>query len=116
MSKNRSGLFVSGLVIGSALGTVVGLLIAPRSGGETRKLLKKSAATLPELAEDVSTTVQNQAERVSASAWRSWDDTLVRLKEAIAAGLEASQIERQTLSELESRNLAEPQETKSDRR
>ncbi|CDM96124.1 MAG: YtxH domain-containing protein [Limnospira sp. PMC 1291.21] len=116
MSKNRSGLFVSGLVIGSALGTVVGLLIAPRSGRETRKLLQKSAATLPELAEDVSTTVQNQAERMSASALRSWDDTLVRLKEAIAAGLEASQMERQTLSELENQNLAEPQETKSDRR
>lgn len=115
MSKNRSGLFVSGLLIGSAVGTVVGLLIAPRSGQETRKLLKKSAETLPDLAEDVSATVQNQTERLSESAWRSWDGTLARLKEAIAAGLEASQTERQALSEMETKNSDQPQNSIGDR-
>ncbi len=99
MSNNRSGSFVGGLILGSALGTVVGLLVAPRSGKETRQVLKKSAQALPELVEDLSTSVQLQADRLSESALRNWEDTLNRLKEAVAAGLEASQQERQVMSE-----------------
>ncbi|KEI68118.1 hypothetical protein A19Y_3326 [Planktothrix agardhii NIVA-CYA 126/8] len=82
--------------MGSVVGTVVGLLVAPRSGKETRQLVKKSAEALPELAEDLSTNVQVQANRLSESALRNWDETLIRLKEAISAGLEASQ-QQQTL-------------------
>lgn len=99
MSNNRSGSFFGGLVLGSAVGTVVGLLVAPRSGKETRQVLKKSAQALPELVEDLSNTVQMQADRLSESALRNWEDTLLRLKEAVAAGMEASQQERQVLSE-----------------
>ncbi len=90
-NRNNSGIFVAGMVIGGVLGTVTGILIAPRSGTETRRILKKSADALPEMAEDLSTTVQLQADRLSESAIENWNDTLTRLKEAIAAGLEASQ-------------------------
>ncbi|MEL7037090.1 MAG: YtxH domain-containing protein [Cyanobacteria bacterium J06592_8] len=99
MSNNRSGSFIGGFILGSAVGTVVGLLVAPRSGKETRQVLKKSAQALPELVEDLSTTVQMQADRLSESAGRNWEDTLTRLKEAVAAGLEASQQEREVISE-----------------
>lgn len=94
MSKsNRVGALIGGMAIGSALGTVLGLLIAPRTGRETRRVLKKSADALPELAEDLSTSLQLQADRLSDSALRNWDGTLARLKEAITAGVEASQVE-----------------------
>jgi gas vesicle protein len=95
MSKKSAGAFISGLLLGSAIGTVTGLLIAPRTGRDTRQLLKKSADALPELAEDLSTSVQLQADRLSESALRNWDGTLTRLREALAAGIEASQ--RETL-------------------
>jgi gas vesicle protein len=98
MSNQRSGVFISGFLIGAALGTIAGLIVAPRSGKETRKILKKSAIALPELAEDLSTTLQLHADRLSETALRNWDDTLVRLQDAIAAGLEASQREHQKLS------------------
>ena len=101
MSNKRSGLFIGGLLVGSAIGAVTGLLMAPRTGKETRQILKKSADALPELAEDLSTSVQLQADRLSETAIRNWDETLIRLKEAIAAGLEATQRERQTLSATE---------------
>jgi gas vesicle protein len=101
MSNKRSGLFIGGLLVGSAIGAVTGLLMAPRTGKETRQILKKSAEAVPALAEDLSTSVQLQADRLSETALRNWDETLVRLKEAIAAGLEATQRERQTLSETE---------------
>lgn len=90
MSNKSAGSFIGGLLLGSAIGTVTGLLIAPRTGRDTRRLLKKSADALPELAEDLSTTLQLQADRFSESALRNWDGTLTRLREAIAAGIEAS--------------------------
>lgn len=101
MSDNRSGAFVGGFLLGAAVGAVTGLLIAPRPGRETRQLLKKSADALPELAEDLSTSVQLQADRLSESALRNWDGTLTRLREAIAAGREASYRERQIFEQTE---------------
>lgn len=95
MSKKSTGSFIGGMLLGSAIGTLTGLLIAPRTGRDTRQLLKKSADALPELAEDLSTSVQLQADRLSESARVRWDGTLERLREAIAAGVEAS--ERQTV-------------------
>ncbi|OKH24192.1 gas vesicle protein [Hydrococcus rivularis NIES-593] len=95
MKKGNGGAFLAGMLVGGAIGTIAGLLIAPRSGKETRRILKKSADALPELAEDLSTSVQLQADRLSESAMRNWNETLDRLKEAIAAGIEASQIEAQ---------------------
>ncbi len=107
MSNNRSGVFFGGLMLGATLGTLTGLLIAPRSGRETRRLLKKSADALPELAEDLSTSVQIQADRLSAGALKSWDETLDRLREAIAAGVEASLRERQALKRQNSVNTSD---------
>lgn len=98
MSNNRSGSFLGGLIIGTVIGTVTGLLMAPRTGRETRQLLKKSADALPELAEDLSTSVQLQADRLSETALRNWDGTLTRLREAIAAGIEATQRDRQAMN------------------
>ena len=94
MSNKSAGFFIGGLLLGSAIGTVVGVLIAPRTGRDTRQLLKKSADALPDLAEDVSTSVQLQADRVSESALRKWDKTLARLQKAVVAGIEASRQER----------------------
>lgn len=107
MSKNRSGQFISGLLLGGAIGTVTGLLIAPRAGRQTRQLLKKSVEALPELAEDLSTSVQMQADRWSESTRTNWDGTLERLRQAIAAGVEAGSREREMLSRKEVKRSAE---------
>jgi gas vesicle protein len=98
MSDNRSGSFVGGLFIGAIAGAVAGLLVAPKTGRETRLLIRKSADALPELVEDLSSSVQLQADRLSETALRNWDGTLGRLKEALAAGVEASQREVQEVS------------------
>ena len=91
MSKQSSaGVFLGGLAIGGAMGTLMGLLIAPRTGKETRKVIKKSADALPELAEDLTTSIQLQADRLSETTLENWEGTLERLKLAIAAGIETS--------------------------
>ena len=88
--SSSGGVFIGGLLLGAAAGAVAGLLFAPKTGRETRQLIKQSTEALPELAEDLSATVQIQAERLSESAVRNWDNTLLRLREAIEAGIEAS--------------------------
>ncbi|MDJ1179211.1 YtxH domain-containing protein [Roseofilum sp. BLCC_M91] len=100
MSNKQSGRFIGGLLLGTAVGVVTGILMAPRSGQQTRKILKKSVAALPDLAEDISTSVQFQADRLGESTKDGWEDTLIRLREAIAAGVEAG------LREQEGRSMA----------
>lgn len=102
---NRSSLFVGGFLVGAALGSIGGLLMAPRSGQETRKLLRKSADALPELAEDLASMLQLHADRLSDNARHSWDDTLGRLQLAIADGIAASQHQRQVLQQNHSHDL-----------
>lgn len=89
---------MGGVVIGAAIGAVTGLLVAPRTGRETRQILKKSADALPELVEDLSSSIQLQADRLSETALVNWEQTLDRLRDAIAAGQVASQREYETLS------------------
>jgi gas vesicle protein len=98
MSNNRSGIFIGGLMLGAAIGTLAGLLVAPRTGRETRKLIKKSANAIPELAEDITTSVQIQADRLSNSTLQNWDETVDRLRDAIAVGIDATQRESQYLN------------------
>jgi gas vesicle protein len=119
MSNNRSGVFIGGLMLGATIGALTGLLAAPRTGRETRKILKKSADALPELAEDLSTSVQIQADRLSTSALKNWDETLDRLRDAIASGIDATVRESQVLkqkSAQENRSAASVQLENSDSR
>ncbi len=115
--SNGSGFLVGGFLLGAAVGTVTGLLVAPKTGRETRRVLKKSANALPELAEDLSSNVQVQADRLSNSAVKNWEGTLERLRRAIAAGTEAGQQERQRLERLTNEmpsNQVERQSTHSE--
>jgi len=103
MAENRTGAFIGGLLLGTAVGTVIGLLLAPRSGRETRRLLKKSAEALPEVAEDVTSSLQYQSEKLFDSAQRSLDEALLRLQQAVAVGREAMLQKRQEL--IQAQNL-----------
>jgi gas vesicle protein len=99
---NGVGKFLGGFLIGTAVGGALGLLLSPKSGKETRRLLRKSADALPDLANDfaseVGSNMQIQADRLSEQAGRTLEETMVRLQEAIAIGKEASQKLRQELN------------------
>ena len=93
MSDSKSGALLGGMIIGVAIGAIAGILAAPRTGRETRRILKKSADALPELAEDLATSIQFQADRLSETTLVNWDQTLERLREAAIAGRAASRQE-----------------------
>ena len=111
MSKNSSGKFISGLLLGTVIGGVTGILMAPRSGRQTRQLLKKSAEALPELAEDISTNVQIQADRLTHATLRNLEDALERLQLAIAVAIEAGAREHEAIYQQYARD---PEDQKTD--
>jgi gas vesicle protein len=41
MSNSSFGKFVTGALVGGAVGAVIGMLLAPRSGAETRELIRE---------------------------------------------------------------------------
>jgi gas vesicle protein len=88
--KNNNVAFWGGILIGSAMGTMIGLLLAPRKGKETREILQKTAEALPEMAEDLSTTFQLHSHRMAILTKRNWEQTVAKFKKAIAIGIEAS--------------------------
>ncbi|PZD71503.1 hypothetical protein C1752_06123 [Acaryochloris thomasi RCC1774] len=107
MSNNHSGVFLGGVLVGTAVGTVTSLLLAPKSGRENRYLLKETMDALPDLADDLSANLQLHAGRLSTSAVKRWDETLERLGEAIEAGVEATQAQRQHLQQTAQNNASE---------
>lgn len=110
MASGKSSSFLGGILIGTAIGAVAGLVAAPRSGRETRQFLRKSADALPELAEDLATSLQLQADRLSETTLRNWEQTLMRLREAIAAGRAATEYEYATLAREEPAPASDPKE------
>jgi gas vesicle protein len=103
MAGDRQG-FWSGLVLGAAGGAIAGLLLAPRTGRETRRLLRETADSLPELIEQLSLELQQQAEHFSEEGMQRWEETLERLRAAATAGAAASEQERLTLLTLRNRD------------
>ncbi len=88
---DKNNKFIGGILVGTAIGVVVGLLTAPRKGRDTRKILTKTATAVPQMAEDISSSVKFQADRLTATVGDNWHETLDRLSESIAAGIIASQ-------------------------
>lgn len=106
MSNNHSGVFLGGVLVGTAVGAVTSLLLAPKSGRENRYLLKETVDALPDLADDLAANLQLHAGRLSTSAVKRWDDTLERLGEAIEAGVEATQAQHKHLQQTAQKNNA----------
>ena len=79
MADNDSGhSFVSGFLLGGIVGAVVGILLAPKTGSETRASLLEQSETLRTRAEELAARVREQVgptvetvrERVSPVAER----------------------------------------------
>lgn len=86
MKDSNSQDLAGGLLVGAVLGTVVGLVLAPRSGKATRQTLKKSAAAVPDMAIDISTSARLCADHAATAARRRWSGVFTRLQAAAAAG------------------------------
>ena len=57
--------FVSGVLVGSLLGAIVMLWLAPQSGKKTQQMLRRQAVRLQRTAEDTVDDLKNSAEQVT---------------------------------------------------
>ena len=62
MSKETNS-FLKGLAIGAVAGAVTGILLAPKSGKETREDIQKLAVDLKEKAQDIYSDAKKKVER-----------------------------------------------------
>jgi len=68
MAERDSGSFVVGFVIGAVTGVVLGLLFAPRSGEETREILKEKARDIKEQVTEAAKKVRGSVAEVAKRA------------------------------------------------
>lgn len=64
-SRETSGFF-AGIVIGAMIGVAMGFLFAPKSGEETRRLVKRKAYEVKDKAVELTDKVRHVAEDVQA--------------------------------------------------
>lgn len=91
MAKQRGGSdFLAGLFIGGMLGALIGLLMAPQSGEETR-------AQLAERGIELRDELQKQAGALQDKMPAFVDEQRERIEEAIEKGKEAAAKKRQEI-------------------
>lgn len=111
MSKKRYGALVGGMLVGTVAGAAAGIWFSSRRRQRIRYLARKSTAALPEIAEDVSTSMQLRANRLSHVVHSRWDNFLGRLQEAVAVGVEVAREEFQTSEQRNDTDGVEPTDT-----
>jgi gas vesicle protein len=110
MADKNNSKFIGGMFVGAAIGAVAGILAAPRKGRDTRKILNKTVSAVPQIAEDIASSVQFQADKLSAATGDRWRDTLDRLTTAISAGIVASQSVRELKTPIQPKSSSEVDE------
>jgi gas vesicle protein len=77
---SSEGKFAAGILVGAALGAVVGLLWAPRSGRETRGMIKEEVSNRYY---DSLETVQDNLDKTRAQVIDKLDQKSKEIKEAV---------------------------------
>src|SRR5512145_2600152 len=80
---------IKGLVIGGLIGAGLGILLAPKSGKETREQILSSARDVLEKAKDQYEEAAGKLETLAARNKEMLADRKDRLRRAVAAGKEA---------------------------
>jgi len=77
------GRFLTGFLFGSAVGGVVGLLLAPTSGEETREMIAEKSDEIYKSTEDSVSEIQNKANDVIEDIQKKGDELLTKAQDLI---------------------------------
>ena len=78
MSVSR---FLAGFIVGGAIGAVAGILLAPKSGEETRKILADTAQDMVKRADETAKQIQVKAEDAVSDLQRKGDEIKEKLQD-----------------------------------
>jgi gas vesicle protein len=81
MSVSR---FLAGFIVGGAIGAVAGVLLAPRSGEETRKILKDTAEDMARRADETAKQIKVKADDAVSDLQKRGDEIKEKLQDLIA--------------------------------
>ncbi|MDH7602369.1 MAG: YtxH domain-containing protein [Armatimonadota bacterium] len=94
MSRNQEdrgvfGHFMAGLGVGALIGAIAALLLAPKSGEETREDIARAAEELKKKANKVVEELSESAEELAKKSKELLETTKIKVQSAIEAGKEA---------------------------
>jgi gas vesicle protein len=90
-SEDESRGFLSGLFYGAVIGTAVGLLMAPRSGMETRHMIREQSVRLRDQVEQSAQEALHKAEEVTQHGREYLEETKERLERTADAVVKTAQ-------------------------
>jgi len=98
MADRTSGTdFFAGFVVGALVGAAAALLLAPRSGEETRGLIREKGIELREQADELSVEARKRAEQVQLQARERAVELQGQVKQAIEEGKTAAAKKKEEL-------------------
>ena len=72
--------FLAGFIVGGAIGAIAGILLAPKSGEETRAMLADSAKEAMEKANETVKEIQSKADDVVSDLQKKGDEIKEKLQ------------------------------------
>lgn len=75
-----AGKFIAGFVIGGVVGTIAGILLAPRSGEETREIIKDSSQKAYDKAACTVKEIQEKAETISNDMVKKGEELIEKIQ------------------------------------
>ena len=75
--------FLAGFIVGGAIGAIAGILLAPKSGEETREMIAESAKSAVNKANETVQEIQNKADDVVADMQRKGDEIREKLQKLL---------------------------------
>ena len=73
--------FFAGFIVGGALGAVAGILLAPKSGEETRKMLAQGAKDMVQKADEAAKQIHSKAEETVSELQKKGDEIKTKLQD-----------------------------------
>ena len=78
-----AGKFFAGFIVGGALGAIAGILLAPKSGEETRALLADGAKDAMKRADETVKQIQSKADDVVSDMQKKGEEIKEKLQDLI---------------------------------
>ena len=95
--RGGGGEFFAGLFIGAIVGAAAALLLAPRSGEDTRKLIEEKGIEPRDRATELSTEARQRAEELQERGRIVLEEQKAKLEQAIEEGRQAAVKKREEM-------------------
>lgn len=76
--------FLAGFIVGGAIGAIAGILLAPKSGEETRQLIADTSKDVLRRADETVKEIQSKADDVVSDMQRKGDEIRDKLQNLIS--------------------------------